>query len=78
MIFLEDRNPVTSHNEDNPMSLAKAKTFLRDIGMTIKLRDGEYQVNFANAKNDRATYYTNDIDDAVSTAIFMAYHEGST
>jgi hypothetical protein len=46
--------------------------------MTLKKVDGEYRVNFAGG--DEATaYYTNDLEDAFSTAIDMraAIYRGS-
>lgn len=43
---------------------------LSSIGMTVRVRDGEYRVNFKYGQEATA-YYTNDRDDARGTALLM-------
>lgn len=44
---------------------------IRDLGMTVSVKDGEIRVNYKGGKEETA-YYTNDRDDAVVTAQSMA------
>lgn len=53
------------------MSLLAARERLKRCGCTITKTDGEYRVNVKGGMEATA-YYTNDIDDAVSTAERMA------
>ena len=53
------------------MTLATAKTLARSIGLTLTKHDGEYRVNFQGGKEATA-YYTNDIHDALYTAVAMS------
>lgn len=55
------------------MTRKEAETILRDQGMVITVSaDGnEYRVNYPRGKEATA-YYTNDLDDAVSTGVAMA------
>lgn len=53
------------------MTLATARSILRNLGITLAKRDGEYRVNFTNGLEATA-YYTDDIDDAVGTGRAMA------
>lgn len=49
---------------------AEARATLASLGMTLRVTDGEFRVNFLGA--DEATaYYTNDICDAIGTAQAM-------
>ena len=52
------------------MTLQTAKNQLRDFGMSVNVRDGEYRVNFLGGKEETA-YYTNDLEDAVDTGRLM-------
>lgn len=52
------------------MTMAQAKAILRAVGLSIRLRDGEYRVNYANG-SEATAYYTNDRDDAVNTGLAM-------
>ncbi len=47
---------------------------VRDLGMTCSVRDGEIRVNFKDGKEETA-YYTNDREDAVTTAQMMIRRE---
>lgn len=50
-----------------------AKALLKPFGITIRLTDGEYRVNFLEAPHKEETaYYTSDLEDAIDTAIDMA------
>lgn len=56
-----------------PMTLAEAKARVRALGFTLVKRDGEYIVKPAGGRiDDPASYFTNDIIDAVQTARAMA------
>jgi hypothetical protein len=60
-------------------TLAQARATLAPLNMTIRHADGEYRVAFKVLHNSPAAredaeasaYYTDDIDDAVSTACAM-------
>lgn len=52
------------------MTLKEAKTLLRNYRLTITRKDGEFRVNLSNGREGTA-YYTNDLDDAVMTALAM-------
>lgn len=55
------------------MTLKLAKQRLAAVGCTISKRDGEYCVRFAGAKpGDGSGYFTNDINDAVSTGVMQS------
>lgn len=56
------------------MTIKQAKTFLQRHNMVLKYYDGEYRVNFKHGTEETA-YYTNDINDAINTAIVMAIKE---
>lgn len=49
----------------------RAAHFLRGIGMELRVRDGEYRVNFSRGP-ERTAYYTTDLDDALSTGRSMS------
>ena len=52
------------------MTLQEAKSIARHFGLTLRqVRSGDYRVNL---RDGTATYYTDDLEDAVNTAIDMA------
>jgi hypothetical protein len=52
-----------------PMTLQEAKSIARHLGLTLrKVRSGDYRVNF----RDGNAYYTDNLEDAVNTAVEMA------
>jgi L-ribulose-5-phosphate 3-epimerase UlaE len=54
------------------MTLQQAKSIARHLGLTLRqLRSGEYRVNFRDG-NETTAYYTDNLEDAVKTAIEMA------
>src|SRR5262245_62318389 len=54
------------------MTLQEAKSIARHLGLTVRqVRSGDYRVNFRDG-NETTAYYTNDLEDAVSTAVAMA------
>ena len=54
------------------MTLQEAKSIARRLGLTLrKVRSGEYRVNFRDG-NETSAYYTDNLEDAVKTAIEMA------
>ena len=61
----------TSRRREAGMTQHQAKLVLRQYGITFRCRDGEYRVNYLNGREETA-YYTNDIEDAVSTGTVMA------
>ena len=52
------------------MTFEAAKKLLKTLGLWLSKRHGEYRVAFPN--DEASAYYTNDLDDAVSTGIQMA------
>ena len=53
------------------MTLQEAKSIARHLGLTLrKVRSGEYRVNFRDG-NEATAYYTDNLEDAVRTAIEM-------
>ena len=51
---------------------AAAITIARHLGLTLrKVRSGDYRVNFRDG-NETTTYYTDNLEDAVKTAVEMA------
>lgn len=53
------------------MNFAQVKAELRTLGVTIRKRDGEYRVAFADlrgAEQEASAYYTTDLIDAYDTA----------
>ena len=55
-----------------PIKLQKAKSIARHLGLTLRqLRSGNYRVNFRDG-NETTAYYTDNIEDAVNTAVEMA------
>jgi DNA-binding transcriptional regulator YbjK len=56
----------------NTMMLQEAKLIARHLGLTLRrVRSVAYRVNFPD-RNGTAAYYTNDLEDAVNTAVEMA------
>jgi hypothetical protein len=54
------------------MTLQKAKSIARPLGLTLrKVCSGDYRVNFRDG-NETTAYYTDNLEDAVNTAIEMA------
>lgn len=61
------------------MTLAQAKAACKAVGMSLRKRDGEYRVTLRNVDPqlaERIAYYTNDISDAVATAVAMSREPG--
>ena len=55
-----------------PITLEEAKSIARHLGLTLrKVRSGHYRVNFPNG-NETTAYYTDNLEDAVKTAVGMA------
>ena len=52
-------------------TVADAKRILRERGISVNKRDGEYRVNFLGGEEATA-YYTDDIEDAIRTGLAMA------
>jgi hypothetical protein len=58
------------------MTLQEAKSIARHLGLALrKVRSGDYRVNFRDV-NEPAPYYTDDLEDAVNTAVEMARKRG--
>jgi hypothetical protein len=56
----------------NTMTLQEAKSIARHLGLTLRrVRYGSYRVNFRDG-NETTAYYTDDLEEAVNTAIEMA------
>jgi len=54
------------------MTLQEAKSIARHLGLTLRMvRSGEYRVNFRDG-NETTAYYTDNLEDAIKTAIEMA------
>jgi hypothetical protein len=54
------------------MTLQEAKSIARHLGFTLRMvRSGDYRVNFRDG-NETTAYYTDNLEDAVKTAIEMA------
>jgi hypothetical protein len=59
-----------------PITLQEAKSIARHLGLTLRtVRSGNYRVNFRDG-NDTTAYYTDDLEDAVNTAVEMARKRG--
>jgi hypothetical protein len=55
------------------MTLQKAKSIARHLGLTLReLCSGDYRVNFRDG-NETTAYYADKLEDAVNTAIEMAH-----
>jgi L-ribulose-5-phosphate 3-epimerase UlaE len=54
------------------MMLQQAKSIARHLGLTLRqVRSGAYRVNFRDG-NETTAYYTDNLEDAVKTAVEMA------
>jgi translation initiation factor 2 alpha subunit (eIF-2alpha) len=54
------------------MTLQEAKSIARHLGLTLRLvRSGKYRVNFRDG-DETTAYYTDNLEDAVKTAVEMA------
>ena len=54
------------------MMLREAKSIARHLGLTLRqVRSGAYRVNFRDG-NETTAYYTDNLEDAVKTAVEMA------
>ena len=54
------------------MTLQEAKSISRHLGLTLRqVLSGAYRVNFHDG-NETTAYYTDDLEDAVNTAVEMA------
>jgi hypothetical protein len=54
------------------MTLQKAKSIARRLGLTLReVCSGDYRVNFRDG-NESAAYYTENLEQAVNTAVEMA------
>src|SRR5207247_10521442 len=61
---------------DSAMTLQEAKSIARHLGLTLrKVRSGDYRVNFRDG-NETTAYYTDNLEDAVNTAVEMARTRG--
>ena len=61
---------------DSAMTLQEAKSIARHLGLTLrKVRSGDYRVNFRDG-NETTPYYTDNLEDAVNTAVEMARDRG--
>ena len=57
---------------DSAMTLQQAKSIARHLGLTLrKVRSGDYRVYFRDG-NETTAYYTDNLEDAVNTAVEMA------
>ena len=55
-----------------PITLQEAKSIARHLGLTLRqVRSGAYRVNFRDG-NEMTAYYTDNLEDAVKTAIEIA------
>jgi hypothetical protein len=58
------------------MTLQEAKSIARHLELTLRLlRSGDYRVNFRDG-DETTAYYTDDLEDAVNTAVEMARRRG--
>ena len=61
-----------------PITLQEAKSIARHLGLTLRMvRSGEYRVNFRDG-NENTACYTDNLEDAVNTAIEMARKRATT
>ena len=53
------------------MTLQEAKSIARHLGLTLrKVRSADYRLTFQDAR-ETAAYYTDNLEDAVNTAVEM-------
>jgi len=59
------------------MTLQEAKSIARHLGLTLRMvRSGDYRVNFRDG-NETTACYTDNLEDAVNTAVEMARKRAS-
>jgi hypothetical protein len=59
-----------------PITLQEGKSIARHLGLTLrKVRSDAYRVNFRDG-NETTAYYTDNLDDAVNSAVEMARKRG--
>ena len=59
------------------MTLQEAKSIARHLGVTLRqVRSGDYRVNFRDG-NEATAYYTDNLEDAVNSAVEMARKRAS-
>jgi hypothetical protein len=60
------------------MTLQQAKSIARHFGLTLRtVRSGHYRVNFRDG-NETTAYYTDNLEDAVNTAVEKARKRGQS
>lgn len=59
------------------MTIKQAREKLSEVGITLSKRSGEFRVNLVGGTESTA-YYTDGIDDAVGTGLYMANGMGVT
>ena len=57
--------------EKKPLTLQNLRALLKDLGCTLRVRDGELRVNL-KGYSEATAYYTDDRHDALATAEHMA------
>lgn len=62
---IEAKGP--SHRATKRLTLAVVREEARRLGFTVKSRDGEFLVTPMGQREGAATYYTNDLEDALGT-----------
>jgi hypothetical protein len=66
-----DHRQTLKQSAGPAMTLQEAKSIARHLGLTLRqVRSGDYRVNFRDG-NETTAYYTNDLEDAVNTAVEM-------
>ena len=59
------------------MTLQQAKSIARHLRLTLRMvRSGDYRVNFRDG-NEATAYYTDNLEDAVNSAVEMARKRAS-
>src|SRR5262245_18350312 len=70
--ILSDIDRRAELSSQSVMMPHEAKSIARHLGLTLRqVRYGDYRVNFRDG-NETTAYYTNDLEDAVNTAVEMA------
>lgn len=61
------------------LTLERARERVRNLGLVLTKNDNEYRVapRGGGEKAERAAYYTDDLEDAVKTALFMGLTKGT-
>jgi hypothetical protein len=66
------RGPLSPSGGRPAMTFQEAKSIARHLGLTLrKVCSGDYRVNFRDG-NETTAYYTDNLEDAVNTAVEMA------